>query len=326
MIVVTGATGFIGSNLVADLNEAGVSDIVLVDVLGKEAKWKNIAKRRFLDLIFPQDFGAFLKGAPKVEAIFHMGANSSTIASDGDAIFLSNLRASMNVWNWCSQTRTPLVYASSAATYGDGSEGFVDDQSPEALDKLRPLNLYGWTKHAFDKWALAQAARGNAPPSWVGLKFFNVYGPNEGHKGDMQSLIAKVAGPIAEGETISLFKSHKDGFTDGEQLRDFVYVRDCTSVMGWLLTNPGVSGLFNLGTGHARSFRDLVLATGNALDKTPAISFVEMPESIRPNYQYFTQADMSKLRTAGYSLPFWSLEAGVRDYVTKYLACADRFR
>lgn len=326
MIIVTGATGFIGSNFVADLNEGGRSDIVLVDTLGHGPKWKNIAKRRFLDLIFPQDFAAFLAKSPKVDAIIHMGANSSTTATDGDAIFLSNLRASMTIWNWCAKSGTQLIYASSAATYGDGAHGFQDDQSLEALDRLRPLNLYGWTKHAFDKWAIEQAAAGNAPPVWTGLKFFNVYGPNEGHKGDMRSLIAKVSGPIADGKTISLFKSHRDDFADGEQLRDFVYVKDCTAVMRWLLERRDVCGLFNLGAGVARSFRELVLATGAAHGRTPEVAFIDMPVEIRPNYQYFTQADMRKLRDAGYAAPFRSLEDGVADYIQNYLTRPDPFR
>lgn len=326
MIIVTGATGFIGSNIVADLNGAGRSDIVIVDTLGHGSKWKNIAKRRFLDLIFPQDFEAFLAKSPKADAVIHMGANSSTTATDGDAIFLSNLRASMTIWNWCARTGTPLIYASSAATYGDGAQGFRDDQSLEALDRLRPLNLYGWTKHAFDKWAIEQAAAGNAPPLWTGLKFFNVYGPNEGHKGDMRSLISKVCGPIAEGKTISLFKSHRDDFADGEQLRDFVYVKDCTAVMKWLLERRSVCGLFNLGTGVARSFCELVQATGAAQGKTPEIAYIDMPMDIRPNYQYFTKADMRRLRAAGYGAPFHSLEDGVVDYVQNYLVRADSYR
>jgi len=326
MIIVTGATGFIGSNLVADLNEAGRTDIVLVDVLETGVKWKNIAKRRFLDIIFPCEFDAFLDRLPAAEMVFHMGANSSTTAVDGDAVLLSNLRPSMKLWNWCARTRSPLIYASSAATYGDGTAGFDDDQNLASLDRLQPLNLYGWSKHAFDKWAVEQAMQGFAPPVWAGLKFFNVYGPNEAHKGDMKSLVAKNVSAIAEGKRISLFKSYKEGYRDGEQLRDFVYVKDCTAVMLWLAEKPTSNGLFNMGVGQARSFRDLMLATGTALGRTVDIDYVDMPDAIRPNYQYFTQANMRKLRDTGYSAPFWSLEDGVADYAQNYLTRPDPFR
>jgi len=230
------------------------------------------------------------------------------------------------LWDWCARMRLPLIYASSAATYGSGEFGFVDDDSDAALGKLRPLNLYGWSKHAFDRWAVEQARKGFAPPQWVGLKFFNVYGPNEGHKGEMQSLVAKNAGSVAEGRPLRMFKSYKSGVADGEQSRDFIYVKDCSAVVLWLLNNPQVSGLFNLGTGQARSFKDLMLALGAARGNKVKFEFVEMPESNRDQYQYFTQADMSKLRRTGYEAPFFSIEAGVRDYVLNYLSQADPFR
>jgi ADP-L-glycero-D-manno-heptose 6-epimerase len=326
MIIVTGAAGFIGSNLVADLNAAGRADIVLVDTLENTGKWKNIAKRRFLDIVFPHELESLLARTPRADAVFHMGANSATTATDGDAIVLSNLRPSMQLWDWCARTGSPLIYASSAATYGDGAAGFLDDQRPEALDRLRPLNLYGWSKHAFDKWAVERAAQGVAPPSWAGLKFFNVYGPNEAHKRDMKSLVAKNTAPIAAGERIGLFRSYREGFADGEQLRDFVYVKDCTAVMLWLWRHPAATGLFNLGTGQARSFRDMMLAIGAALSRPVDIQYVDMPESIRNAYQYFTQADMRKLRAAGYEKPFHSLEEGVADYVQAHLTQDDPFR
>jgi ADP-L-glycero-D-manno-heptose 6-epimerase len=326
VIIVTGATGFIGSNIVADLNEAGRNDIILVDDLGTQAKWKNIAKRRFQDVVLPHELESLLGKLSGADVIYHMGANSSTTATDGDAILLSNFRTSKTLWEWCTTTRTPLIYASSAATYGDGATGFDDDQALEALDALRPLNLYGWSKHAFDKWAMAQSAAGSTPPHWCGLKFFNVYGPNETHKGDMRSLVSKNTAPIALGQTIKLFKSHRPDFADGQQLRDFVYVKDCTRVMLWLAGQPQVSGLFNLGTGLARSFVDLVKAIGTALGKPVNIEFVDMPESIRPNYQYFTQAQMRRLTTAGYPTAFHSLEDGVADYVRQYLIQPDIYR
>jgi ADP-L-glycero-D-manno-heptose 6-epimerase len=326
MILVTGAAGFIGSNIVADLNESGRSDAVLVDVLESGVKWRNIAKRRFLDFVFPDEIESYLKSARNIEAIVHLGANSSTTATDGDAILRSNFRTSQVYWNWCAETRTPLIYASSAATYGDGANGFKDDQSLESLDALRPLNLYGWTKHAFDKWAVERALEGHAPPQWVGLKFFNVYGPNESHKGEMRSLVTKNFTAIRNGQEIQLFRSHKEGYKDGEQLRDFVYVKDCTKAIRWLLQNRNVCGLFNLGTGQARSFSDLMFATGAAAGCDVKIRYVDMPEAIRATYQYFTQSDMTKLREAGYQEPFSSVEEGVGDYVRMHLALHDATR
>ncbi len=326
MIIITGATGFIGSNIVAELNAAGRSDIILVDDLGSQAKWKNIAKRRFQDLVLPAELESLLRKLPGGDLVYHMGANSSTTVTDGDAILLNNFRTSKHLWEWCSHTRTPLIYASSAATYGSGAQGFKDDQALEALDALRPLNLYGWSKHAFDKWAVEQSQQGSAPPQWCGLKFFNVYGPNENHKGDMRSLVCKNAGPVAERQAIKLFKSHRADFADGQQLRDFVYVKDCTRVMLWLAGQPQVSGLFNLGTGLARSFVDLVRAVGAALNEPVNIEFIDMPEAIRANYQYFTQAEMGKLRAVGYDQGFSTLEAGVADYVRQYLTQADMYR
>jgi ADP-L-glycero-D-manno-heptose 6-epimerase len=326
VIIVTGATGFIGSNIVADLNAAGRRDIILVDNLGTQAKWKNIAKRRFQDVVLPSELDSLLRKLSGADMVYHMGANSSTTATDGDAILIGNFRASKSLWEWCSATRTPLIYASSAATYGDGALGFVDDQALDALDALRPLNLYGWSKHAFDKWAVAQSSTGSAPPQWCGLKFFNVYGPNENHKGDMRSLVCKNTAAVAEGQTIKLFKSHRPDFADGRQLRDFVYVKDCTRVMLWLASQPQISGLFNLGTGIARSFVDLVNSIGSALGKPVNIEFIDIPESIRANYQYFTQAQMNKLKNAGYTSPFYGLEDGVADYVRQYLLRPDIYR
>lgn len=326
MIIVTGATGFIGSNIVADLNAVGRTDIILVDDLGTQSKWKNIAKRHFQDVVLPGELAGLLDRLSGGDVVYHMGANSSTTATDGDAILVSNFRTSKLLWEWCARTHTPLIYASSAATYGDGAQGFEDDQSREALDRLRPLNLYGWSKHAFDQWAVAQSLAGSAPPQWCGLKFFNVYGPNESHKGDMRSLVSKNTPAVAAGHTIRLFKSHRPDYRDGQQLRDFVYVKDCTRVMLWLAGQPQINGLYNLGTGNARSFFDLVTAIGAALQKAVDIEYVDMPESIRANYQYFTEASMQKLRSVGYSAPFYDLEAGVADYVQNYLIQPDIYR
>jgi ADP-L-glycero-D-manno-heptose 6-epimerase len=326
MIIVTGAAGFIGSNIVADLNAAGRTDLILVDELGTQSKWKNIAKRRFQDFVLPSELHSLLGKLSGGDLVFHLGANSSTTATDGDAVLLNNFRTSKDLWEWCVATKTPLIYASSAATYGDGALGFADDQRLEALDALRPLNLYGWSKHAFDKWAVERSTAGSAPPQWCGLKFFNVYGPNENHKGDMRSLVSKNTAIVSQGGTIKLFKSHRPDFEDGQQLRDFVYVKDCTSVMLWLAGQPQVNGIFNLGTGVARSFVDLVRAIGRALDKPVNLEFFEMPESIRANYQYFTRAEMHKLAAAGYSAEMHTLEDGVADYVRRYLIQPDIYR
>jgi len=326
MIVLTGGAGFIGSNIAADLNDAGQADLVLADTLGVGAKWRNIAKRRFFDFIFPPEIESFLAARRDVSAVIHMGANSSTAARDGDEIIRSNFRLSARLWDWCARSRVPLIYASSAATYGGGEFGFLDDDAEAALAKLRPLNLYGWSKHAFDRWAVDQASKGFAPPQWVGLKFFNVYGPNEGHKGEMQSLVAKYWSLAADERPLRLFKSYKPDVADGDQSRDFIYVKDCSAAVLWMLKNPEVSGLFNLGTGRARSFKDLMLAVGLALRKKIGFEFVDMPESAREHYQYFTQADMTKLRRAGYEAQFATIEAGVRDYVLNYLIQPDPYR
>jgi len=323
MIVVTGATGFIGSNLVAHLNSLGHSDIVIVDWLGNGEKWKNIAKHRFVDFVFPEDLAEFLeKSTDKIEAVFHLGAISSTTASDGDEIIEKNLQCSMKLWRWCTTHQVPFFYASSAATYGDGDLGFDDTAD---IATLRPLNLYGWSKHAFDRWAIAQAEKQEAPPRWAGFKFFNVYGPNEYHKGDMMSIVAKNHARVIAQEPIHLFKSHRPDFKDGEQLRDFVYVKDCCSVMAWFSEAKRANGIYNLGTGSARSFRDLILAVGAASGLDPDIQYVPMPENLRGKYQYFTQATMQKLKAAGYEARFFSLEEGVADYVRSYLGTSDKF-
>jgi ADP-L-glycero-D-manno-heptose 6-epimerase len=244
-----------------------------------------------------------------------MGAISSTTETDVDRFVTNNIRLTLDLWNWCAGNDTRLIYASSAATYGDGSAGFGDDQNPGALAALRPLNAYGWSKHIVDRRVVDDAVHCRPTPSqWAGLKFFNVYGEHETHKGHMQSVISKIYPVVKAGETVSLFKSHNPDYCDGGQLRDFVYVEDCVAVVRWLLQNPTVSGLFNVGTGTARSFLDLVEAIGTAVGRAPNIRFVDTPAELRDKYQYFTQADITKLRAAGYDRPFYSLEDGVRDY------------
>ena len=229
---------------------------------------------------------------------------------------VNNIRLTLDLWEWCAANSTRLIYASSAATYGDGSAGFSDDQSPAALAALRPLNAYGWSKHVVDRRVAEDVVRGRPVPSqWAGLKFFNVYGPNEAHKNEMQSVVGKICPVIEAGGTVTLFKSHNPSYQDGGQLRDFVYVKDCVATIGWLLQNPKVTGLFNVGTGAARSFLDLVDAVGAAIGRSPKLRFVDTPAQLRDKYQYFTQADISKLRAAGFNQPFHSLEEGVRDFV-----------
>ena len=256
-----------------------------------------------------------------------MGAISSTTETDADLIVETNFRLTMALWNWCAENGTRLIYASSAATYGDGTQGFVDDASIQALAQLRPLNAYGWSKNAVDRRiARILDDKGPTPPQWVGLKFFNVYGPNEYHKGSMKSVIAHIFPDVAAGKTVRLFKSHHPDYADGGQMRDFVWVGDCVAVVTWLLNHPEVSGLFNCGTGKARSFKDLATAVFTALGREPDIEYVPTPESIRAKYQYFTEADMGRLRALGYDRPATSLEDGVGEYVREYLNAADPYR
>src|SRR6202163_3104770 len=277
MFLVTGGAGFIGSNMVASLNEAGRSDIVVNDSLDSGEKWRNLAKRQLADVVPPGALLEWLKGR-KLDAVIHLGAISDTMATDGDLVIETNFRLSLRLLDWCTATDTRFIYASSAATYGDGAEGFGDDWSPAALRRLRPLNLYGWSKHLFDLAVADRAAKGaSLPPQWAGLKFFNVFGPNEYHKGEMMSLLAKRFDDGKSGKPIRLFKSHRDGIADGEQRRDFIYVEDAVAVMCWLLHRPSVSGIFNVGTGRARSFNDLITAMFHALGRSPDIQYRDMP-------------------------------------------------
>lgn len=327
MYVVTGGAGFIGSNIVAALERRGARDIVVVDRLRSGDKWRNVSKRCLADIVHPDRVLEFLEThAKKIEAVIHMGAISSTTEVDADKILANNFSLTLALWKWCTAREKRFIYASSAATYGDGHQGFTDDFSEAALAKLRPMNPYGWSKHLFDRRVAAKIAAGLAtPPQWVGLKFFNVYGPNEYHKGGQQSVIAQVYPRAAADAHCLLFKSHHPDYFDGGQLRDFVWVGDCADVVLWLLDHPNVSGLFNLGTGQARSFRDLATAVYQALDKTPKIKYVDTPVEIRDRYQYFTQADMRALRAAGYDKPFTSLESGIRQYVVDYLHTDDPY-
>ena len=326
MLLVTGGAGFIGSNLVAALNEAGRTDVVVCDSLGHHGKWRNLAKRQLADIVPIGEMNAWLAGR-RLEAVFHLGAISETTATDGDLVIETNFRTSLRLLDWCTAQAVPFIYASSAATYGDGAQGFTDDPSLPALKQLRPMNLYGWSKHLFDMAVAERVARGaKLPPQCAGLKFFNVFGPNEYHKGTMMSVLARRFDELRAGQTIQLFKSHRDGIADGDQRRDFIHVDDVIRVVLWLWQTPSVSGLFNVGTGTARSFKDLMLAAYAALGAPPNITYVDMPPSIRCSYQYFTQSDGARLRAAGYNGGFTSLEDAVASYVNGFLATADRFR
>ncbi|EDX79989.1 MAG: ADP-L-glycero-D-mannoheptose-6-epimerase [Brevundimonas sp. 32-68-21] len=329
MIVVTGGAGFIGSNIVARLTAETAYDVVVCDRLETAdlAKWKNLAKHSIADFWAPEElFEQLERHAERIEAVVHMGAISSTTEPDADLILRTNFTLSRDLWDWCAIRDARMIYASSAATYGDGETGFKDDDDAESLSKLRPLNAYGYSKMLFDQYAVRQSDRGQAPPQWAGLKFFNVYGPNEGHKGGMKSVVAQIWPKVAAGETVSLFRSHNPNYADGGQLRDFVYVDDVVDIIEFLLQSPEVSGIFNAGSGQARSFDDLAKATFAAAGKAPSIEYVDMPEAIRDRYQYFTQARMDRIRAAGFEGQSTPLEEGVRRYVQNFLAQPDKYR
>jgi ADP-L-glycero-D-manno-heptose 6-epimerase len=322
-IIVTGAAGFIGSCMVELLNEKGLTNLILVDDFGPEEKRKNWEPKKFESIVERQSLMTWLNThQPELSAIIHLGARTDTTEFDYAIHEELNLEYSKMLWNYAVANKIPFIYASSAATYGAGEHGYKDDHA--ILDQLTPLNPYGISKNEFDKWAIRQQ---NQPPSWTGLKFFNVYGPNEYHKERMASVIWHSFNQIKANGSVKLFKSHKEGFKDGEQLRDFIYVKDVVNVIAWMFETMDSgkwevkhNGIYNLGTGTARSFIDLVNATFKGLDLEPVIEFIDMPMDIRDKYQYFTEADMTKLKNAGYSTPFYSLEKGVDDYVRNYLS------
>ena len=328
-VLVTGGAGFIGSNLVARLIEDGRWDVAVCDRLrtAELGKWRNIAKHPVADLVAPEALFPWLDAhAGELEAIVHMAAISSTTEPDVDLIAHTNFSLSRDLWRWCEAKGVRLIYASSAATYGDGAQGFSDAGDVASLKQLRPLNAYGWSKALFDIFARTQADNGRAPPQWVGLKFFNVYGPNEYHKGSMKSVVAQIWPKLRAGEAISLFKSHREDIPHGGQQRDFVYVRDAEDLVLWLLDHREVNGIYNLGAGEARTFRDLAEAAFRAVGFAPRIDYVDMPVAIRAAYQYRTQAEMGRLRAAGFDQPLTRLEHGVGDYVTRFLSQADPYR
>jgi ADP-L-glycero-D-manno-heptose 6-epimerase len=329
MIVVTGGAGFIGSNLIAALEARGASDVAVVDWLGSEGKWRNVAKRELAAVVSPEDLFAWLDEpgvGGRIDTIFHLGAISSTTETDADLIARTNIALPQRLWALAAERGWRFIYASSAATYGDGAAGFDDDGSIAGLAKLKPMNAYGWSKHAFDRYAARQATRNaKRPPQWAALKFFNVYGPNEYHKGAMRSVVHQIHPRIAAGEPARLFKSHRPDVPDGGQKRDFIWVGDCVDVLMWLYDHPHVNGLFNCGTGQARSFEDLALAVFAAAGKPSKISYIDMPPELQQRYQYFTEARMERLRAAGYTKPFTPLEEGVGRYVRDYLAADDPY-
>lgn len=314
MIIVTGGAGFIGSCVVRTLNDAGRDDIIIVDNIAETDKWMNMRNKRFIKYVHKSDFLEKLPTYKNVEAIIHMGAQSATTERNFDYLWKNNFEYTKALWNYCVEKQISFIYASSAATYGDGSLGFDDKMN---INDLRPLNGYGYSKQLFDQWVLNQST--SKPSQAVGLKFFNVYGPNEYFKGSMASMVFHGFNQIQEKGEIRLFKSCHPEYKDGGQLRDFVYVKDICKVIKWLLENKQVNGLYNVGTGHAQSFRELAEATFHALGKEPNIVYIDMPERLRGKYQYYTQADMNKLRQAGYGDPFVNVEQGVSDYVLNHL-------
>lgn len=310
MIILTGGAGFIGSCFLWKLNEEGIDDVIVVDHLDETEKWKNLQGRKFIDYMQKDDFLALVKSgdAPKPTKVIHIGACSSTTLTDADYFLKNNYEYSKVLAEWALDNKAYFMYASSAATYGEGHEGYSDD--PKRIPDLRPLNMYGYSKQLFDMWVLNNKLYGKV----TGLKYFNVFGPNEYHKGDMMSVICKAYPQVKSEGKMRLFKSYKPQFPDGGQMRDFIYVKDAVEVMYWLMTHPSKSGIFNLGTGKARSWNDLAGAIFKAMGKQPNIEYIDMPETLRPKYQYYTQAEMTRISKAGCRHKFMSLEEAVKDY------------
>ncbi len=329
MYVVTGATGFIGSNLLAEMQQRGYRDIVAVDNFGSDAKWKNIAKRGALQFIFPHQLQDFLiEHKQEIKAVLHLGAISSTTETDVDKIVANNFQLTIQLYHFCRTASIPLVYASSAATYGAGERGFIDRDDPAFLASLQPLNPYGWSKNAVDKYISTHISslHSSKLSQVVGLKFFNVYGPNEYHKGMQMSVVRHFFEQFRTTGRVRLFKSYRDDCAHGEQRRDFVWVGDCVNVMLWMLEHPQVSGLFNVGTGNATSYNVVAQSIARCMNIEPVIEYIDMPDSVRNQYQYFTEADLTKLRSVGYDAPFTSVPDGVAQYVGGFLATDDIYR
>lgn len=324
--IITGGAGFIGSNIAAKLEKHVDREIIIADDFGSDDKWQNLKKRYRIDIIPASTIIDFIEAYHQnIYEIIHMGAISATTEYDVDLVLENNFTLSKQLWHLCTFHQIPFIYASSGATYGQGEQGFLDSEDIDYLKTLRPMNPYGWSKHLFDLWVMHQVKKNQHPPQWVGLKFFNVYGPNEYHKGSMQSVIAHFFPQIKAGEPIKLFKSHHPNFADGEQARDFIYVKDCANIVLWLSQNPQISGLFNLGTGKARTFLDLAHNIYHNLNKKPDIKFIDTPEDIREHYQYYTQSNMEKFNALGYDKSFYTLESGIQDYVLYYLNQEDPY-
>lgn len=319
-VLVTGGAGFIGSNFASALANRGWL-VVICDWLGSGRKWQNLDDVSITDLVHPPDLTRYLSETKNsVDAIIHMGAISSTTESDGDELVTNNIRLSIDLWEYCGRVQIPFIYASSAAVYGDGKHGFTDDWTLSALERLRPLNAYGWSKLVFDRRVALDVKHGKrVPPKWAGLRFFNVFGSREEHKGKMRSVVSQIIPRALNGEQVKLFRSHSPEYADGGQLRDFIHVVDCVEIMLWILGNEVPSGIFNLGTGRARSFLDLANATFAAMNQEPRISYIDTPESIRANYQYFTEADGASLKAMGCDHVFPELESSVAAYVRDWM-------
>ena len=323
MIVITGGAGMIGSIIAWHLNtQLKRDDLIIVDNITHEEQWQNLVHRQYVEYLNKNQLFDYLDNNDEVTAVIHMGAISATTERDFNKLVEANMHYSQDLWAWCSENGVPFFYASSAATYGDGSAGY-DDAS---INNLRPLNGYGYSKHFFDQWALKQTPE-NSPPVWAGFKFFNVYGPNEYHKDRMASVAFHTFNQFSETGTMKLFKGTKIGINDGEQLRDFVYVKDAAAIVCSFVekSNPNNNGIYNIGTGQARSFKDLATSVMVSLGKTPHITYIDMPQDLQGKYQYFTQANIAKLRAAGYAAPMTSLEDGVKDYVQNYLMQDDAY-
>ncbi len=314
MIIVTGGAGFIGSCIIRTLNDAGIEDIIIVDNIASTDKWMNICNKKFINYIHKTEFLYKLPKYNNITAIIHMGAQSSTTEKDFDYLWRNNFEYTKILWNYCAEKQISFIYASSAATYGNGKEGFNDKMD---IDRLSPLNGYGYSKQLFDQWIKHQATV--FPKQYVGLKFFNVYGPNEYFKGNMASMVFHGYKQIKETGRVKLFKSYNLNYENGGQLRDFVYVKDICSVVHWLLKNKHINGLFNVGTGNAQSFKELAEAIFHSLILEPNIEYIDMPEYLKEKYQYYTKAEMNNLKEAGYTKEFMTLETGVKDYVSGYL-------
>ena len=322
MILVTGAAGFIGSNIVSSLNKRGYHNILICDWLDHVSKKNNLNKLIYGNIISPENIFKYLTKNNNIELVIHMGANSSTTETNFRLIYDINTRFTRNLWKWCTQNKVRFIYASSAATYGDGSKGFDDSENKI----YEPLNIYGLSKYLFDRYAIRQAKKYLCPPQWVGLKFFNVYGPNEYHKGSMQSVVKHSLDQYNKTGIVKLFKSYNDKFKNGQQTRDFIYIDDCISLINWFLENKNISGIFNCGTGIERSFEDLVTSMFKAINMPPKIKYIEMPENIKHQYQYYTKANMTKVMDKGYKIKELTLEEGVYDYVTNYLLSNDKYK